>query len=52
MCTVLSIDDVGVLRDNAFRRYDRAMVLKPAISLKKRRGGLPQNDSNVIFDLK
>ena len=34
-CTSLSIDDVGVSRDTALRRYDRAQVLKPAISLKK-----------------
>ena len=39
VCTGLSIDDVGVSRDTALTRQDRALVLKPAVSLKKRWGG-------------
>ena len=40
MCNGLSIDDVGVSTDTVFQEIrHRELVLKPAISLKKRRGG-------------
>ena len=49
VCKGLSNDDVGVARGAPyFRRYGQELVSKPAISLKKRWGGLPTVEQNPL----